>query len=991
MTEAIDRRVGFAAADARCEHLADPLGLDRPAPSFSWRIRASGRGRRQSAYRVLVASAPGVLEAGAGDKWDSGRVASDATAGVAYAGAPLGSGERCWWQVQVWDEDGRRGADSPAAVFEMALLVPEDWAAAWIGADPAVSAPLLRREFRLTGPPERARCYVTGLGYYELYVNGRRVGDQVLDPATTYYHNDQPFELGSRVLYAAHDVTRLLRAGENAVGLMLGHGWYSAEDDVPPSPSHREPYGPAPVGLLQLAVELDGGERVRVVSDDAWTVSAGPVVYNDYCHGETYDARLEQPGWAEPGFDDSGWAPARPAPAPSGVLRAQPLPPIRVVRTLDPVSTTTPEPGSDDEAGAGLGGRDDDRPGRQTATVYDFGQNLTGWTRLRVSGPAGSRVTVRHGHGVGADGRLDNRSNMYAWPDDPQLRAAGLAEAEEGFEHGGVGFHHGARQTDQYVLRGAADPAGGLADRQAEDQTRARDPTADGAPDGRGSEVWEPRFTLHGFRCAEAVCDHGVTVEGIEARHARTAVAETGSFECSDELVNRIHRNVTWTFASSMQGFPQDAADRSERVGWLGDPVAGDFAFTFDSLPLWSKWLDDLADSQKPDGDLPVIAPLHWRRTHDAYLMYPVWKSSYPVVAWDLYLEYGDARILEDHYERIEALVAFLGRHAEGGLLSGGLGDHMEPQPDGTSTFEPVRTPAGLTSTAFFCRGAEILAMAAEVLGRRDRAERYWGLAADIAAAFNRAYFDAETSNYATGSQAANAVPLALGLVPPEHEAAVLANIVADIESRGGRLSTGMLGTDALIRVLSEHGRADVIHSIATAPDFPSWGEQAAKGATTLWEAWEGETDPQLSYNMKLFGSIQKFFFRDLAGIRRAAPGYAAFTVAPQVVGGLEWARADIDTVRGPISSSWRLEDGAFELEVEAPPNTRAAIRVPKLGWAEPSITEGGEPVWPGVAAGARPGIARAFDEAETVAFEVGSGRYSFCSLLGDSLEGGPR
>ena len=1027
----IDRTDGFAAADARCEHLVDPLGIDRPAPSFSWRIRASGRDRRQSAYRVLVASAPGVLDSGAGDKWDSGRVASDATAGVAYAGAPLRSGERCWWKVQVWDGDGRRGADSPPAVFEMALLAPGDWAAAWIGADPAVSAPLLRKEFRLAGPPERARCYVTGLGYYELYVNGRRVGDQVLDPATTYYHNDQPFELGSRVLYATHDVTRLLRAGQNAVGLMLGHGWYSAEDDVPPSPSHREPYGPAPVGLLQLAVELGGGERVRVVSDGTWTASAGPVAYNDYCHGETYDARLEQPGWAEPGFDDSAWAPARPAAVPSGALRAQPLPPIRVVRTLDPVSASSPEPGSDDKAGAGparsvpskcrrvaepggddeagasLCGRDDEQPGRRTVTVYDFGQNLTGWTRLRVTGPAGSRVTVRHGHGVGADDRLDNRSNMYAWPDDPQLRAAGLAEGDEGLEHGGVGFHHGARQTDQYVLRGAADPAaapagrqpedlararGGAADpaaapagRQAEDLAQARDPDA---PADRGSEVREPRFTLHGFRCAEVVCDPGVTVEGIEARHARTAVAETGRFECSDELVNRIHRNVTWTFASSMQGFPQDAADRSERVGWLGDPVAGDFAFTFDSLSFWSKWLDDLADSQKPDGDLPVIAPLHWRRTHDAYLMYPVWKSSYPVVAWDLYLEYGDARVLEDHYERIEALVAFLSRRAEGGLLSGGLGDHMEPQPDGTSAFEPVRTPAGLTSTAFYCRGAEILAMAAEVLGRRDRAERYWGLAADIAAAFNRAYFDAETSNYATGSQAANAVPLALGLVPPEHEASVLANIVADIESRGGRLSTGMLGTDALIRVLSEHGRADVIHIVATGPGFPSWGEQAAKGATTLWEAWEGETDPQLSLNMKLFGSIQKFFFRDLAGIRRAAPGYAAFSVAPQVVGGLEWARAHIDTARGPISSNWRLGGGAFELEAEVPPNARATIRVPKLGRAEPAIAEGGEPVWPAAAAAARPGIARAFDEAEAVAFEVGSGRYSFVSLMdGESLD----
>ncbi len=237
--------------------------------------------------------------------------------------------------------------------------------------------------------------------------------------------------------------------------------------------------------------------------------------------------------------------------------------------------------------------------------------------------------------------------------------------------------------------------------------------------------------------------------------------------------------------------------------------------------------------------------------------------------------------------------------------------------------------------------------MAGEVLGYRDRAERHWRRAAAIAAAFNRRYFDAETSNYATGSQAANAIPLALGLASPEHEASVLANIVADIDRAGGRLSTGMLGTDALVRVLSEHGRADVLWTIATGTAFPSWGEQVAKGATTLWEAWEGETEPQLSYNMKLFGSIQKFFFRDLAGIRRAAPGYAAFSVELQMVGALRWARARIDTVPGPISSSWRRHDGAFELEVTVPPNARATVRVPKLGRAEPQISEGGEPVWP--------------------------------------------
>ncbi len=929
-TEIDAGRTRFAAVDPKCEYLVDPLGIDEAAPRFGWRIEATERSQSQSAYRVLVSSSQAGLDAGVGDKWDSGKVASGATNGIAYAGAPLRSGQRCWWKVQAWDRDGHPGTDSPAATFEMGLLEPGDWESTWISAAAGVPAPLLRTETVLGARPSKARCYVTGLGYYELCINGQRVGDRVLDPAITYYHNDQPHDLGSRVLYATYDVTRYLRSGPNAVGLMLGHGWFSAEDDVPPSPSHREPYGDRPVALLQMDIELDGGGTVRLVSDLEWRTSAGPVTYNDYSHGEVYDARREQPGWCEPGFDDRAWAPAQAAPAPSGRLRAQPLPPIRVVRTIAPTRSLA--------AGDG-------------ATVHDFGQNMTGWTRLTVSGPAGARVTIRHGHDIHPDNSLDNRSNMYSYADDVEFHADAVARGEQGFEPVDEDYDHRARQTDVYVLA------------------------------GRDSETWEPRFTLHGFRYAAVACTDGeVTVGSVEARHARTALAEAGGFECSDPLLNRIHSNTTWTFACSLQGYPQDAADRSERVGWLGDPVAGDFSFTFDDVTFWSKWLDDLADSQLPSGDLPVISPLHWRRTYDCYLWYPVWKSSYPIVAWDVYLESGDPRVLERHYDRIESLVRFLGGHADGHLLAGGLGDHMEPQPDGTSAFAPVHTPAGLTSTAIYFRDVQILAWAAAVLGDEHRAEQYSRLASDIRAAFNQRYFDAETANYASGSQGSNAIPLALGLVPAGHEDAVLANIVSDIEiNHDGHLSTGMLGTDALARVLPAGGRADVFLTVATRTTFPSWGEQIAKGATTLWEAWEGETDPQLSYNMKLFGSVQKFFFRDLAGIRRGSPGYATFTVEPQVVGGLTHARAEVSTVRGAISAGWRRDNGTFELDAAVPPNTRASIRVPKLGEADPMVAEGGVTVWSrGEPAGSHPGITGARQTDEAVVFDVGSGDYSF-------------
>ena len=587
------------------------------------------------------------------------------------------------------------------------------------------------------------------------------------------------------------------------------------------------------------------------------------------------------------------------------------------------------------------------------STVYDFGHNMTGWTRLTVSGPAGASVTIRHGHGINADNSLDNRANMYSYADDVEFHAEAEARGEQGFTSGapdGTDYDHSARQSDTYILAGS------------------------------GRETYEPRFTLHGFRCAEVSAQGGdVAVESIEARQVRTSIAESDGFECSDALLNRIHANVNRTFASSLQGYPQDAADRSERVGWLGDPIVEDFSFTFDAVLFWSKWLDDLADSQLESGDLPVISPLQWRRTYDAYLMYPVWKSSYPIVAWDVYQESGDPRILERHYDRIEKLVQFLASRADRHLLTEGLGDHMEPQPDGTSAFAPVNTPAGLTSTAFYCRDVQILAWAAALLGDRARAEVYSRLAEEIRAAFNSEYFDHSSASYATGSQCANAVPLALGLVPAGCEDRVLDNIVADIEARGGHLSTGMLGTDALARVLGASGRADVFYTLATQTTFPSWGEQVAKGATTLWEAWEGETNPQLSYNMKLFGSVQKFFFRDLAGIRRRAPGYAEFAVEPQIVGGLTSARAELNTVRGAISSGWRRDGDTLQLDVSIPPNTAATVAVPALGDDDPHVAEGPASVWQhGAAAAQRPGIRRARQDRHAVVFEVGSGEYSF-------------
>lgn len=911
--------------DLQCEYAVDPVGIDTLRPRFSWLLRAEERGQSQSAYRILVASSEAHLLAGDGDRWDSGRVVSSDMAQVEYEGAALTSNERCWWAVRVWDGEGNASGLSDPAMFSMGLLEASDWQGGWIGAaDSSISAPLLRRAFTLDRPVRRATVHMAGLGYGELYVNGAKAGQSVLDPGNTYYSNDQPFALDARVLYVSHDVTALLQPGRNVFGVILGHGWYSAEEDVPPSPSHRTPYGDRSRLLLHGIIEFEDGGQVSLVSDGEWQTAPGPITYNDFNNGERYDARLEETGWDSPGYDDAGWQQAVGVEAPGGALVAQSMPPTRVIETLPAVAMSNP---------------------REGVYIFDLGQTITGWCRLRARGPAGAKVTLRHGTCLHADGTLDARSNLTNAPETKEDYRLGIGR------DGGV--HHCARQMDNYTLKGS------------------------------GVEVWEPRFTLHSFRYVEVTGYPGVpTLESVEGRVVHTAVGTGSRFRCSDELFNRIHSNVHWTLRGSFQSISQDAADRSERVAWLGDPgfIAEDYLYNFESASFWAKWLEDIADAQKEEGDVPVVAPLHWRRTMDPYLRWMDWASTYPIFVWQVYRHYGDERVLARHYRPLKRMMAFYGALAEGHIMRHGLGDHMEPQADGSSSFKPLHTPMALTSTAYHQHCVSILAQAARVLGEEDDAEQYSALAGAIREAFNREFLDEEANQYGGGSQTANAVALHLNLVPSDRVEAVVANLVEDIRVRqNGHLTTGIIGTAALENALPRYGQAEVMAELMSQTAFPSWGEQIAKGATTVWESWNGDPEEELSLNMKMFCSTEVFFYRTLAGISPTSPGYRTIAISPSVVGGVTEVEAEVKTLSGAVAAAWQRDAGVFNTQVTVPVNTTAKVSVPKLGLGAAAVSEGGKPIWeegmfrPGVA-----GIGAGEESGDAITFRVGSGSYNF-------------
>jgi len=869
------------AYDLRCERRVDPLGIGTRVPRLSWKLRSGERGQRQSAYRVLVAKTVDGLRAGEGELWDSGRVESDESLTVEYAGMLLRSRQRCWWSVRVWDAAGTPSAWSEPACFETGLLEPSDWTAAWIEdgrptpesdeeyylEDPA---PLFRREFELEGKVASARLYVSGLGYYEASINGVRVGDHALDPLWTAYDE--------RVLYSTYDVTELVREGRNAIGLTLGNGWFN--------PLPLRMWGHLnlrdalvtgrPRGIAQLEVELEDGTRRRVVTDRSWKWATGPVLRNNVYLGEVYDARRERAGWDRAGFDEVGWSAAVVAERELGPLASQSAPPIRVLGEVAAVERTEPEPG---------------------VFVFDLGQNFAGWVRLRVEGVAGTRVRLRFGELVREDGSLNPLTSVCG-----QIQGAG---------RGGPGAPDVAWQEDVYVLRGG------------------------------GVESYTPRFTFHGFRYVEVTGYPGVPPrDAVVGLPLACDVEPAGQFASSSERLNRIDEMVRWTFLSNLFGVQSDCPHR-ERFGYGGDivPTCEAFMAMLDMSSFYPKVVRDFADSTRSPGALPMTAP--WVGIGYAGLEEggsPVgWSIAHPVLLRELYRWYGDRRLVEEQYENARAWIEYVLERGGGAgrVLEVGLSDHESLDPK----------PVTVTSTAFFARGAEIVAELATVLGQEEEAARYAKLAEEVRETFARELVEEETGIVGIGTQGAQAIALASELVPVSVREAAFRRLAEPLQTKTAALSTGIFGTHDLLDVLCRAGRADLALHLVERDEFPGWGYMLANGATTLWEHWE-LSDNTYSHNHPMFGSVSTWMYRWLAGISPApdAVGFDRILMRPQPVEGLDWVKAEYESVRGRIASAWRVERGVFTWHVTLPVGVRAELVLPDA-WREGRVEESGSPL----------------------------------------------
>jgi alpha-L-rhamnosidase len=891
---------GVRVAAVRVEYAGNPVGIDVRKPRLSWQLQGDGRGIVQAAYQVRVGRSERDVRQGRRLVWDSGRIDSDESIQREYGGPPLASGTRYYWQVRVWDAGGAASDWSAPAFWEMGLLDPADWRASWIEPDLREDTskpgpvPMVRREFDVKGRVERARAYVTSHGLYELHLNGRRVGDQVFTPGWTSYDN--------RLQYQTYDVTGLLKNGRNAIGALLGNGWYRGEIGFR---GQRNRYGDRVALLAQIAIAYADGRQETILTDGQWKASTGPILASEIYHGETYDARLEQQGWASAGFDDAKWSGVRVAAHRKDHLVAPAGPPVRKVGEIRPVKILT-TPGGD--------------------TVVDLGQNMVGSVRLRVQGPAGTTVTLRHAE------VLDKAGNFYV----ENLRRA--------------------EQTTRYTLKGG------------------------------GVEVYEPTFTFQGFRYVDVDGYPGtLSPDALTGIVVHSDMPQAGELETSQAAINQLQRNIVWGQKGNFLDVPTDCPQRDERLGWTGDAqvFCRTAAFNMEVAGFFTKWLRDLAADQLPNGSVPHVIPDVLSTKERAEAGAAGWADAAVIIPWTMYLTYGDRRILEDQYDSMAKWVGYMRQRAGDDYVWSGdfhFGDWLAFATT-SPAYPGATTGTDLIATAFFAHSTDLLQRIATVLGRQDDAAKYAEQLARIKDAFQREFVTG-AGRVGENTQTAYVLALEFDLLPEAMRPLAARRLADEIRQRK-HLTTGFLGTPYLCHVLARYGFLDEAYMLLTREQYPSWLYPVKQGATTIWERWDGQKPDgsfqdrgMNSFNHYAYGAVGDWMYRVMAGLEidESAPGYKHVLVQPRPGGGFTSAKASHKTMYGTVSSAWTLDANQFTLDVEIPPNTRGTVRLPNARVAE--VSESGQRVADGN------GVTAARQDGNAVVVEVASGKYRFTHTM---------
>ena len=972
----------FAANDAelnnlRCEYHNNPLGIDITSPRLSWITQSENRGWKQSAYQILVASSQENLDQDRGDLWDSGKTQAGQSIQIPYAGKPLLSHGQCFWKVKVWDQNGAASPWSQTATWSMGLLNEADWQAQWIGHDKAVKitpnrdaelagkghkititkalyglkgdpkkqidikeklqahvdagnlslkvtnefagkdpayeekkvleaqwlvedwksgivaneneicdltigrpkqylpAPYLRKEFTVATGVKRAIVYATAQGVYELSLNGQRVSNDVFMPGWTDYKQ--------RIYYTAYDVTDLLKEGPNAIGAILGDGWFRGNISC----IGQNKYGNKLRLKAQLHIDYQNGQSEILATDPSWKASYGPILESDMQAGEVYDARLEMPGWSQAGFDQSSWSPIVTGASLKPLLQAYPGVPVRAVKELPAVKVSEPTPGT---------------------YVFDLGQNFSGWARLKVNGQAGDEVTMIFAEMLKDDG------SAYTI----NLRSA--------------------RAVDTYVLKGG------------------------------GEEVWEPRFTFHGFRYVQVTgLKEKPTADTITGIVLYSDSPESSSFECSNPMVNKIQENIVWGQRSNYLEVPTDCPQRDERLGWTGDTQVfiRTGCYNQDVSEFFTKWMVDLMDTQNRQGLFGNQAPVF--HGHGA----AAWACAGIICPWTIYKVYGDTRMIETHYDAMVRYMDACGKDGLGGRKVHTWGDWLAPG---------GRPPTEFISAAYHAYTTSLMAEMAVALGKIDDATKYNKQFQDIRAHFQKTFVKAD-GKIGRELQTAYCMALSFDLLTAAQRKQAEAHLIERIKADNYHLTSGFLGIPILLPTLTDMGRSDIAYRMIQNTTYPSWGYSIEQGATTIWERWNsyskdrGFGDVKMnSFNHYSLGACGEWMFRSMLGIETDGAGFKKITMKPELGEGITWAKGHYDSIQGRIGSDWKIENKTFHWNITVPANTTATVYVPTKDAA--AVTESGKP------ANKADGLKFLRMEKDRAVYQVSAGSYGFVSPL---------
>lgn len=832
----------FLPVDLKTDHLENPIGIDNANPRLTWKIRDNRTGARQAAYRIIVGTDSIKILNGKGTIWDSGKIDSDRQF-VTYKGNSLSPFTKYYWKVTVWDAS-QKGNDSGIRSFETGMMHISNWQGDWISDGKDIHyapAPYFRKQFKTGKEIASARVYITAAGLYELYINGEKTGNQRLDPMYTRYDR--------RNLYVTHDVTAQLQRGENVIGVILGNGWYNHQS-MAVWDFDRAPWRNRPAFCLDLRITYADGTVETIPTNLSWKKADGPVIFNSIYTAEHYDARLEQSGWSKPGFDDSKWQAVALRAVPSQNIAAQQLRPIRNVLTIP----------------ARLINKIDEK-----TYVYDFGQNMSGVTKIKVSGKAGTELRIKHGERLYKNGRIDLSNIDVYYRGDKE---------KDPF------------QTDILILSGR------------EDEFMAR-------------------FNYKGFRYVEVTANNPVKLDqhSLTAYFMHSDVPPVGKIETSSDLINKLWWATNNAYLSNLMGYPTDCPQR-EKNGWTGDGhLAIESAlYNFDGITIYEKWLADHRDEQQPNGVLPDIIPTGgWGYgIHNGL----DWTSTIAIIPWEIYKFYGDSKLLADCYDNIKRYVDYVDRTSPEGLTSWGRGDWV-----------PVKSRSNLelTSSVYFFVDANILAEAAKLFGKEKDHQHYAALAGKIRDAINKKYLNRTTGIYASGTQTELSVPLLWKVVPEDMIPKVAQNLAKKVGEAGFHLDVGVLGAKAILNALSENGYPDVAYKVAVQDSYPSWGWWIVNGATTLLENWDLKAARDISDNHMMFGEIGAWFFKGLGGIYpdAAQPGFKHIILRPHFEKSLQRFDAQFNSPYGLIQSQWKWEKGKINYHVVIPANSSATLYLP--------------------------------------------------------------